>query len=138
MEAKKYSRRFSRGTSMAEAAITLPVVVLLTFALVNLAMAGYAAVAASNAANYGARVGSVAQSDQINHAIAAAQTKINQTGIGDYLIYATGGGARGSQIIVVVQWTVPNYIGGLMSWIGGVELTTITGSAQSTFRQEGW
>ncbi len=122
---------------MAEAAITLPVVVFLTFAMVNLAMAGYASVAAGNAANYGARIGSVAQSNQINHAIAAAQTKINQTGIGDYLIYATGGGSRGSQIAVVVEWTVPNYIGGLMSLFGG-SVTTINGSAQATFRQEGW
>ena len=137
MEAKRRNK-FKSGTSMVEAAITLPIVVLLTFALVNMAMAGYAAVAASNAANYGARVGSVSQSNQINRAIAAAQAKIDQTGIGDYLIYATGGGSRGSQIVVTVQWTVPNYIGGLMTLMGGADFTTISGSAESTFRQEGW
>ncbi|MDK2981350.1 MAG: hypothetical protein PWQ55_1697, partial [Chloroflexota bacterium] len=58
---------------MAEAAITLPVVLLLTFAMVNLAMAWYAAVAASNAANYGARVGSVSQTSPTVNAVAAAQ-----------------------------------------------------------------
>lgn len=134
----KMKNRSKRGTSMVEAAITLPVVVLLTFALVNMAMAGYAAVAASNAANYGARVGSVSQTNQINRAVAAAQEKIDQTGIGDYLIYATGGGSRGAQIVVTVQWTVPNYIGGLMSLMGTAEFSTISGTAESTFRQEGW
>ncbi len=137
MEAKKV-RRLKSGTSMVEAAITLPIVVLLTFALVNMAMAGYAAVAASNAANYGARIGSVSQTNQINRAVAAAQEKIDQTGIGDYLIYATGGGSRGSQIVVTVRWTVPNYIGGLMSLMGSADFSTISGTAESTFRQEGW
>jgi len=127
-----------KGTTMAEAAITLPIIVLLTFALVNMAMAGFAAVAASNAANYGARIGSVAQTNQINYAVAAAQTKINQTGIGDYLIYANGGGTRGSQIVVTVEWSVPNYIGGLMAWFGKTRMDSISGSAQATFRQEGW
>ena len=72
-----------KGSSMAEAAITLPVVVLLTFAMVNLAMAWYAAVAASNAANYGARLGSVAQSNPIGTAVSAAQGRLDTISVGD-------------------------------------------------------
>jgi uncharacterized Tic20 family protein len=45
---------------MVEAVITFPILVLLTFSMINLVMAGFAAMAANNAANYGARIGSVA------------------------------------------------------------------------------
>ena len=123
---------------MAEAAITLPAIVLLTFAMVNLSMAWYAAVAASNAANFGARMGSVAQSDPQGHAVAAAQTRLASTSIGTYSIAATGGGTRGSQIVVSIDWTVPNYITGLMTLLGGGGPASFSGTVISTFRQEGW
>jgi len=135
---KKTGNSRKKGTSMVEAAITLPVVVLMTFAMINLAMAGFASVAANNAANIGARVGSVSQSNQLGFAIAAAQAQLNQTNIGEYQIFASGGGTRGSQIIIQIGWQVPNYIGGLLTLLGGPEVTTISGSAQSSFRQEGW
>ena len=48
-----------RGDEFAETAIAMPVVVLITIALLNLTMAGFASVNTNNAANYGARVGSV-------------------------------------------------------------------------------
>jgi len=127
-----------RGSSMAEAAITLPVVVLLTFAMVNLSMAWYAAVAASNAANYGARVGSVAQSNPTGNAVAAAQARLDIISVGTYAISASGGGYRGAQVNVVVDWAVPNYIGSLITYIGGGDQMNFAGTALSTFRQEGW
>ena len=130
-------RKSKKGTSMVEAVITFPIIVLITFSMINLAMAGFASVAASNAANYGARIGSVAQSNQLAFAIAAAQSKVDLTSIGSYVITASGGGARGSQIIVTVQWEVPNYIGGLMAMFGE-EVDTISGTAQASFRKEGW
>ena len=92
--------RSTKGSSMAEAAITLPVVVLLTFAMVNLAMAWYAAVAASNAANYGARVGSVTQVNPTVSAVAAAQGRLDAISVGTYAISASGGGYRGAQVNV--------------------------------------
>ena len=109
----------TQGSSMAEAAITLPVVVLLTFAMVNLSMAWYAAVAASNAANYGARVGSVSQTNPTVNAVTAAQGRLDSISVGTYAISASGGGYRGAQVNVVVDWAVPNYIGSLITFIGG-------------------
>ena len=127
-----------QGTSMVEAAITLPIVLLITFAMINLAIAWFVAVAASNAANYGARVGSVSQSSASANAAAAAQTKMDTVGFGStYAINVSGGGSRGSQITVTVNWAVPNYIASLLAFVGGGEVT-FEGSAQSTFRQEGW
>ena len=128
----------TRGTSMAEAAITLPVLVLLTFAMINLTLAGYAAVAASNAANYGARIGAVAQENPIAYATAAAQERVDAIGIGSFTVTASGGGSRGSQVIVLVDWAVPNYLGSLLSWLGGSDALSFSGTAQSAFRQEGW
>jgi Flp pilus assembly protein TadG len=132
---RKNSRK---GSSMAEAAITLPVVVLMTFAMVNLAMAWYAAVAASNAANYGARVGSVSQTNATGNAITAAQGRLDTITVGSYAISASGGGYRGAQVNVVVDWAVPNYIGSLITYIGGGDQMNFEGTALSTFRQEGW
>lgn len=123
---------------MAEAAITLPVVVLLTFAMVNLSMGWYAAVSASNAANYGARIGSVAQSNSIGYSIAAAQARLDVIGIGSYSVTASGGGFRGAQVVVTVDWVVPNYMGTLISYLGGGDQLNFAGTALSTFRQEGW
>jgi hypothetical protein len=123
---------------MAEAAITLPVVVLLTFAMANLAMAWYAAVAASNAANYGARMGSVSQTDPIGMAVTAAQGRLDSITVGTYSISGSGGGYRGAQVNITVDWAVPNFIGGLMTLLGGGDQINFAGTALSTFRQEGW
>lgn len=132
-------KRGRRGSSMAEAAITLPVIMLMTFAMVNVSMAWYAAVAASNAANYGARIGSVAQTDPQGLAVSAAQTRLDAVSIGSYSISASGGGSRGSQITVSITWTVPNHIVGLMTLLGGGgNQPNFTGTVISTFRQEGW
>ena len=127
-----------RGSSMAEAAITLPVIMLLTFAMVNLAMAWYAAVAASNAANYGARIGSVSQTNPAVNAVSATQGRLDAISVGTYAISASGGGYRGAQVNVVVDWAVPNYIGSLITYIGGGGQMNFAGTALSTFRQEGW
>ena len=135
---KKRINHSRRGSSMAEAAITLPAIVLISFAMVNLSMAWYAAVSASNAANYGARVGSVAQSNPISQAVAAAQSRLDTTSIGTYTISASGGGYRGSQVNVSINWTVPNYITGLMTLMGGGTQSDFSGTVISTFRQEGW
>ena len=135
---KRRRNRSTKGTAMAEAAITLPVMVLLTFAMVNLSMAWFAAVAASNAANYGARLGSVTQSDPIGAAVSAAQVRLDATSVGTYAISGSGGGYRGAQINILVDWAVPNYIGSLITFLGGGGQMNFGGTALATFREEGW
>ena len=100
-------------------------------------MAWYAAVAASNAANYGARVGSVAQTNPTEQATAAAQTRLDSINIGTYAINATGDDTDGSKITVSVDWTVPNYITGLMTLLGSSNRNSFAGTVISTFPQDG-
>jgi len=123
---------------MAETAITLPIVLLMSIAMVNLSMAWFVAISASNAANYGARVGSVSQSSPAGDAVSAAQSRLDAIHIGSYSVAASGGGFRGAQIEVSVDWTVPNYVGGLLAFLGGSSPPIFHGTALSTFRQEGW
>ncbi len=52
-----------------EAVFVLPVLLLVTFGLINLAMVGFAGLSAANAANYGARMASVAQANQAGIAV---------------------------------------------------------------------
>jgi len=131
-------RRWERGNAMAETAVSLPVVLVLTFALLNFAIAGYASVAAANAANYGARVGSVVQNGAAAAAASAAHAALSRTMIGEYQVAAYGGGRPGAQVVVQVRWKAPNYIGSLLGLIGGSGAVEFKGTAQSTFRQEGW
>jgi Flp pilus assembly protein TadG len=133
----RFARR-ERGNAMAETAVVLPVVLVLTFALVNFAIAGYASVAAANAANYGARAGSVAQNGAAGVAASAANAALAKTMIGEYSVAAYGGGRPGAQVVVVVNWRAPNFIGSMLSLLGGGGNVEFKGQARSTFRQEGW
>jgi len=54
---------------MVEGALTFPLMALVTLALVNLALAGFASTTANHAAGYGARAGSVAQVDPAARAL---------------------------------------------------------------------
>lgn len=126
-----------RGDEFAEAAIVLPLILLLTIALMNLTMAGFASVNANNAANYGARVGSVTQKAPGRAAQRAAQESISHAPIGKYKVNVSGGGGPGAQIAVQVNWSVPNLLNGLLKFFGG-EGVSLKGSSTATFRQEGW
>ena len=112
--------------------------ILVSLGMANLALASYCGVAATNAANYGARVGSVSQENPAGRAIAAAQTHAAQTGVGEYTASAYGGGKRGSQIVVEVHWQFDNWFQGILAFVGGSSPGTFQGDARSTFRQEGW
>ncbi len=128
-----------KGDEFAESAIAMPIMVLLTIALMNLTLAAFASVNANNAANYGARVGSVHQQAPASAAYAAAMQSINYAKIGSYSVSVTGGGFPGAQIDVQANWSVPNMMGGLLNFFGGSSLGgDIKGSATSAFRQEGW
>ena len=128
-----------RGDEFAETAIAMPVIVLVTIAHMNLTMAGFASVNANNAANYGARVGSVHQQGPASAAYDAAQQSTEYASVGDYSVAVSGGGFPGAQINVQVDWSVPNLMGGLLGFFGGDSSDAdIKGMAMSVFRQEGW
>jgi hypothetical protein len=126
-----------RRGDMAEAAVTLPVVMLATLALVNLTIAGFASVNAANAASYGARIGSVNQENPAAVAAAAARQMLAHAPVGDYGVSASGGGPPGALLAVSVEWTVPNYFNGLLA-LFGADVGEFSGSTVAYFRQEGW
>jgi len=126
------------GDEFAQTAIAMPVLVFASLALMNLTMAGFASVNANNAANYGARVGSVHQQESGSAAYQAAMQSVSYAKIGDYSVNVTGGGFPGAQINVTVTWTVPNFLGSLAAFLGGNLNQDFSGTTVSIFRQEGW
>jgi len=127
--------RGKRG-DMVENALTFPIIALVTLALVNLALAGYASVTASNAANYAARIASVHQTDPAGAALAACAHAL-QAGIGDYTCAVSASTWPGGVVTVEVRWEVPNIFEGLLRFFGQ-RGGPLRGSAVSTFRKEGW
>jgi hypothetical protein len=128
----------SRRAELDEAALALPVLLLISLALINLGLLGFAAVNAGNAAEYGARMGSVALADQAGAAYAAALAKVNAAPVGSYTVNVSGGGRPGSRIEVAVTYRVPNYFGGLAAMFGVSAPSYFQGAARAYFRQEGW
>lgn len=126
-----------RGQSLAEAAIGFPVLLLITLGLINLAMYGFAGMNASNAANYGARQASVAQTDAQTVAYNSTQAKLNAVSVGTYTVSVSGGGGRGNLIQITVGYQVPNFFGGMAGFFSG-ESGEMQGQTVSYFRQEGW
>ncbi len=91
-------RKFFNDTraEIEESVFVLPVLLLVTFGLINLAMVGYAGLSAANAANYGARMASVSQANQAGIAVGAASNMLQAAPVGTYAISVAGGGAPGS------------------------------------------
>ncbi len=133
-------RKFFNDTraEIEESVFVLPVLLLVTFGLINLAMVGYAGLSAANAANYGARMASVSQANQAGIAVGAASNMLQAAPVGTYAISVAGGGAPGSLVSVQIQYSVPNYFGGLSSLFGISTPPAWTGTVRSDFRQEGW
>ena len=121
-----------------EAALVMPLLLLITFGLINLAMVGYAGMAANNAANYGARVASVSQFNQPAMAQSAANSMLDGVTVGTYSVAVLGGGSSGSMVRVQVSFSVPNYFQAIAGLLGIDVPSEFTGSAESDFRQEGW
>jgi hypothetical protein len=103
-----------------------------------MALLGFAAVNAGNAANYGARMGSVAQSNPAGVAIASANQMLAAAPVGTYAVSVSGSGLPGDMMTVQVRYTVPNYFGGLAGFFGVGTPANFTHTATSYFRQEGW
>ncbi len=131
-------RRLLMGTrgDMVEGALTFPLMALVTLALVNLALAGFASTTANHAAGYGARAGSVAQADPAGQALSAAQQAL-VSGVGTYNVRVAADTYPGGVVRVEVDWTVPNFYGSLMPLFGAAN-RPLNGTAVSAFRKEGW
>ena len=127
-----------RADQFAQTAIVLPVVMLATMGLFDMTMAGFASVNANNAANYGARIGSVTQRGAGGAAYEGALSSIAHAEVGDYTVNVSGGGHPGAQIAVTVTWDVPNHMASIVTLWGGTADSQLSGTSVSTFRQEGW
>lgn len=129
-----------RGMEMLEAVITLPIALFILVAIINLGFAVYAKQAAQNAANYGARMGSVAQNCRSCAAYAAATEAIRRTAVHHASVQILApGGVVGSVLRIRVTGDAPNMMGPLLSLIGGPTFAgPIPVSAEATFRAEGW
>jgi hypothetical protein len=123
---------------LEEAALTLPVLLLISLALINLALLGFASVNAGNAANYGARMGSVAQANPAGLAASSAQGMLTAAPVGTYAVTVSGSGLPGDTMVVRVSYQVPNYFAGLARLFGVSTPGTFGGTSASYFRQEGW
>lgn len=127
-----------RRADMVEAALTLPVMILITLALITFGFAAYASNAASNAALYGARMGSVAQADPAGTALQAALDRARQAGIGDYDVIVQADPFPGGRVVVRVRWSVPNHFAGILQVFGLRGRDRLSGEAVAYFRKEGW
>jgi hypothetical protein len=128
----------SRG-DMVEGALTLPVMILVTLAFVNLALAGFSSVTASMAADYAARVGAVAQVNPAGQALDAAGRAL-KVGIGEYVVDVSADGGPGGTVRVAVGWSVPNFYGPLLPLFGahGHAGDRLQGQALAAYRREVW
>jgi hypothetical protein len=127
-----------RRAELDEAALVLPVLLLISLGLVNLAILGFTAVNAGNAANYGARMGSVAQTNPSGIAAASAYQMLSAAPVGTYAVSVSGSGLPGDLLIVRVSYTVPNYFAGLAGFFGVDIAQEFSNAAMAYFRQEGW
>ncbi len=125
-----------RTGDMVEGALTLPLMILVTLAFVNLALAGFSSVTASMAADYAARVGAVTQDDPAARALEAA-TRTLKVGVGDYAVNVSADRGSGGVVQVEIGWAVPNFYGPLMPIFGQAE-KPLQGRAVATYRREGW
>jgi Flp pilus assembly protein TadG len=130
--------RDQRG-DFAQFAFVVPILVLTSLGLINLALFGMAGVNANNAANYGARMGSVAQESPLNYAVNAANSKLDATTFGDYKVSVSAvGSGRGSLIRLSVTYSVDNYFSGLTGIFGMESRPQFQKTTVAYFRNEGW
>ncbi len=130
-----------KAIETVEAAITLPIAILVMLATINLGLVVFGQQAVQAAARHGARMGSVAQQCAACYAVREARGAIETAAIvqnGDVTILAPGG--RGRQHILKIRVTgqVPNFFGGLGAIFPGLPEGPFQLKAEATFRQEGW
>jgi Flp pilus assembly protein TadG len=124
---------------MAEAAVSIPALLLILVLALNASQAGLAALAARNAANYGARIASVAGSNTRLYAEEAARVSYVQAGApGNFDVEAQVlGEGRGSVVIVTVTWSVDTLLAGICPAFGEGCPAAFSGRARAVWRREG-
>ena len=137
---RKNLRHFAREqrAEMDEAVFVYPLLLVLAFGLVNLSLLGFASMNAANAANLGARMGSVSQGNAAGVAHQHASAMLTSVPVGSYTVSVQGSGTPGQLIQVQVGYAVPNYFAGPASFFGVTMPATFEGATISLFRQEGW
>jgi hypothetical protein len=124
---------------MAEAAIAMPIVVLVLLFAINASTAGYCAMSAANAANYGARIGSVSQKNPEQWARNAAWSSIRQSNApGVFAVDAKVEEFPGGVVIVSVSWAYPSIMEGLCSLFSNDCPDRFYGTVTSSWKKEGW
>ncbi len=134
-------RRGEKGGVMSEFAFTVPLLLLLTMALLQWGLLAYGSAAATNATRHGARAGSVALADPAGvayrEALQAARTAFP---LGSARVYILApGGTPGTVLKVrVVYEGVPNFLAPIAGLFPGLNARPFTLKGEATFRQEGW
>ena len=126
------------GGDMVEAALTMPLMVLLALVLVNFALVGHARTASQQAAHFGARMGSIAFAGAELQARQSAESVLSGCLCQAQVSHVAATDNPGGEVTVEVQRTVPNYFQSLLSLFGGTLPATFTGTTSATFRKEGW
>jgi len=125
------------GLETVEAAITIPIMMVIMLAIFQFGILVYATQMTQEAARHGARMGSVVQGGEgamVARSEAAAYVH-RALPIGNPRVSILApGGIAGSYLRVRVSCTVPNYLGSLVP--GLPPQWDVRGEA--TFRQEGW
>lgn len=128
-----------RASNMAEAAISMPVVLLVLMFAINASLAAYTGVAAANAVNYGARVGSITREQSDQWAKAAVEKAWDQSGAGGYFSYSVLVSDRPDGVVLVTgNWSYPTILSGLCTYFGGSCPSNFSGSVSAMYRKEGY
>ncbi len=123
---------------MVEAALTMPLMLLLALVLVNFALVGHARNAAQHAAHFGARMGSVAFVEAGSQARRSAASVLDNCLCQAQVARVIATDVPGGEVTVEVQWTVQNYFKPLLAVFGGTLPDAFTGTASASYRKEGW
>ncbi len=134
-------RRFLADTraTLEEAAFVIPILALVTIAMVNLTMLYVAQATASHAAQSGARAASVHQTNPLGAAVSTARAITKQIPYGSFQVQASGITAPGGTVSVRVRFSVPNLWRPLTVFLfGNGGPAQFQGGAEASFRKEGW
>lgn len=126
-----------RGSSITEFAASVLMVLLMFLGMLQFGVYLWASSIVENAANYGARAGSVAQSCPACQASSAAQRALQGQPVirNPSVSILAPGGVVGSTVRIRVTAEIPLFLPA-GDTLGLENLRTI--QAEATFRQEGW
>jgi Flp pilus assembly protein TadG len=129
----------THAVEMAESAVVLPVVILAMMFVINGSLAGYTAMAASYAADEGARVGAIARSNPEEWASAAVSAALRKSRAGgSYTFSVKVDQEPGGAVKVMVAWSYPSMLSGLCHYFGGSCPDYFGGVTTATRKREGW